>query len=152
MINRHMVSNKSGTGKIGKKGDIYSKATVYWYQQRPYMKVFLDSSEIPLDTNMVEQAIRPITVFRKNANWKATISYMEDLCMLYSVFMTAKKNGIDDVSKYLRTYCRAVYNHCVSKQWTEAIRTGKSLTKKIISWDMIDLSKDFDFTKYQIIK
>ena len=41
-----------------------------------------------------KQAIRPITVFRKNANWKATISYMEDLCMLYSVFMTAKKMAI----------------------------------------------------------
>lgn len=152
MIKRHMVSNKNNTSLVGKKGDIYSRACVYWYQQRPFIKEFLNDPLVPPDTNIVEQAIRPITVFRKNANWKATISYMEDLCMLYSVFMSAKKNGIDDVYGWLRTYCRDLYKYCIEKQWTAYIREGKSLTKKILTWDMVSLSEGFDFSKYQIIK
>lgn len=152
MIKRHMVSNKTNTGLVGKKGDVYSRACVYWYQQQPFIKEFLNDPLVPPDTNIVEQAIRPITVFRKNANWKATISYMEDLCMLYSVFMSAKKNGIDDVYGWLRTYCRDLYKYCIEKQWTAYIREGKSLTKKILTWDMVSLSEGFDFSKYQIIK
>ncbi|SFS87047.1 Transposase IS66 family protein [Succinivibrio dextrinosolvens] len=152
MIKRHMVSNKNNTSLVGKKGDIYSRACVYWYQQRPFIKEFLNDPLVPPDTNIVEQAIRPITVFRKNANWKATISYMEDLCMLYSVFMSAKKNGIDDVYGWLRTYCRDLYKYCIEKQWTAYIREGKSLTKKILTWDMVSLSEGFEFNKYQIIK
>lgn len=152
MIKRHMVSNKNNTSLVGKKGDIYSRACVYWYQQRPFVKEFLNDPMVPPDTNIVEQVIRPITVFRKNANWKATISYMEDLCMLYSVFMSAKKNGIDDVYGWLRTYCRDLYKYCIEKQWTAYIREGKSLTKKILTWDMVSLSEGFEFNKYQIIK
>ena len=152
MIKRHMVTNKNNTSLVGKKGDIYSRACVYWYQQQPFIKEFLNDPQVPPDTNIVEQAIRPITVFRKNANWKATISYMEDLCMLYSVFMSAKKNGIDDVYGRLRTYCRDLYRYCLQKQWTTYIREGKSLTKKILTWDMVSLSDGFDFSKYQIIK
>ena len=94
MIKHHMVSNKNNTCLVSKKGDIYSRACVYWYQQRPFIKEFLNDPLVPPDTNIVEQAIRPITVFRKNANWKATISYMEDLCMLYSLFMSAKKKTV----------------------------------------------------------
>lgn len=152
MIRRHMNPNKTNTGLVGKKGDAYSKACVYWYQQRPFIKAFLNDPTVPPDTNIVEQAIRPITVFRKNANWKATISYMEDLCMLYSVFMTAKKNDISDVYGWLRTYCRDLYKYCLEKQWTAYIKEGKSLTKKILTWDMPSLSEGFDFGKYQLIK
>lgn len=72
--------------------------------------------------------------------------------MLYSVFMSAKKNGIDDVYGWLRTYCRDLYKYCIEKQWTAYIREGKSLTKKILTWDMVSLSEGFEFNKYQIIK
>ncbi|WP_202107682.1 IS66 family transposase [Succinivibrio dextrinosolvens] len=57
------------------------------------MRQFFYDPAVPPDTNIVEQAISPITVFRKNSNWKSPISYMEELCMLYSVYMTAKKTA-----------------------------------------------------------
>lgn len=107
---------------------------------------------VPPDTNIVEQAIRPITVFRKNVNWKATISYMEDLCMLYSVFMSAKKNGIDDVYGWIQAYCRDLYKYCLEKEWTTYIKEGKTLTKKILVLYMESLSEGFDFSKYLRIK
>ena len=72
--------------------------------------------------------------------------------MLYSVFMSAKKNGIEDVYGWLRTYCRDLYKYCIEKQWTAYIREGKSLTKKILNWDMVSLSEGFEFSNYQIIK
>lgn len=118
----------------------------------PFIKEFFNDPMLPPDTNIVEQAIRPITVFRKNANWKATISYMEVLCMLCSVYMTARNNGISDVYGWLRTYCRDLYAFCLEKQWTACIKEGKSLTKKILVGDMISLSAGFDFSKYQLIK
>ncbi len=150
MVKRHMVESKKGL--VGKKGDPYARATVYWYQRRPYIKAFLDDPTIPIDSNIVEQAIRPLTVLRKNCNFKATIEYMQDLCMMYSVFMTAKKNGITDVYSYLRKYSRDLYQYCLEKQWTVYIKEGKSLTKKINTWDMVNLSIGFDFSQYQLIK
>ena len=127
MIKRHMSPKFYLEPK---KRDAYSRACVYWYQQRLFIRQFLNDPAVPPDTNIVEQAIRPITVFRKNSNWKASIFYMEDLCMLYSVYMTAKKNGIRDVYGWLRNYCRNLYAFCLEKQWTACIKDGKSLTKK----------------------
>ena len=147
-----MSPNKSNTGLVGKKGEAYSRACVYWYQLRPFILHFFNDPTVPPDTNIVEQAIRPITVFRKNSNWKATISYMEDLCMLYSVYLTAKKNGISDVYGWLRNYCRDIHAFCLEKQWTVCIKEGKSLTKKILVGDMISLSVGFDLSKYRLIK
>lgn len=72
--------------------------------------------------------------------------------MLYSVYLTAKKNCISDVYGWLRTYCRNLYAFCLEKQWTACIKEGKSLSKKNLVWDMVSLSTDFDFSKYQLIK
>ncbi len=66
MIRRHMVPNKKGTGMVGRKGDVYAKPSVYWYQQRPYMKYFLDDPSIPLDTNIVYYATFRNTQFLVN--------------------------------------------------------------------------------------
>ena len=131
MNKRNISPNKTNTRLVGKK-DAYSRVCVYWYKQRLLTLLLLNDAVVPPDTNIVEQAIRPITVFRKISNWKATISYMEELCMLYSVYMTAKKNGISDVYGWLRTYCRDLYAFCLEKQWTACIKDGKSLTKKIL--------------------
>ena len=103
------------------------------------------------DKNFVMQ-VRPITIFIKNTKRKATISYTEELCMLYSVFMTAKKNGISNVYGWPWTYCRDLYTFCLEKHWTACIKEGKSLSKIILVWDMVSLSTDFDFSKYQLIK
>lgn len=152
MIKRHMVSNNNNTNLVGKKGRSLLQSLRILVSAGPFIKEFLNDPMVPPDSNIVEQAMRPITVFRKNANWKATISYMEDLCMLYSVFMSAKKNGISDVYGGLWTYCRDLYAFCLEKQWTACIKEGKSLTKKILVREMVSLSTDFDFSKYQLIK
>lgn len=115
MNKRHISPHKTNTELVGKKGDAYSRVCVYWYQQRPFVRQFFNEPAVPPDTNIVEQAISPITVFRKNTNWNATISYTEELCMLYSVFMTAKKTASAMfmagfgliVEIYIRSVCKS---------------------------------------------
>jgi hypothetical protein len=61
-------------------------------------------------------------------------------------------NQVSGIYGWLRTYCRDLYKYCIEKQWTAYIKEGKSLTKKILTWDMVSLSEGFDFSNYQIIK
>lgn len=108
MEKRHLVSSKNGKRLVKKKGDPFADATAYWYNNKDKIDVFISNPKVSVDSNVVEQqAIRPITVLRKNINLKATVEYMDDLCMIYSVFETARKNNINDpVNKWLRLYAR----------------------------------------------
>ena len=152
MVKRHMTPSPNGSKLIKKKGDPFSDAAAYWYNNKSKFGVFFSEPEVPVDSNIVEQAIRPLTVLRKNICWKATVEYMEDLCMIYSVFETARKNRISDpVRDWLRPYARKLWIYCVEKKYTEEIRDGKSLEKKIISWNMQQLSNGFDFSAYNIL-
>ena len=151
MEKRHLVPSKSGKRLVKKKGDPFADATAYWYNNKDKFEIFISNPDVPVDSNVVEQAIRPITVLRKNINWKATVEYMEDLCMIYSVFETARKNNINDpVNEWLRPYARELWCYCVEKKYTQEIRDGMSLEKKIKSWDMQSLSEGFDFEKHNI--
>ena len=42
------------------------KALQYSLNQETYLRVFLDNSDVPMDNNTAERAIRPFTVGRKN--------------------------------------------------------------------------------------
>lgn len=151
MEKRHLVSSKNGKRLVKKKGDPFADATAYWYNNKDKFDVFISNPKVPVDSNVVEQAIRPITVLRKNINWKATVEYMDDLCMIYSVFETARKNNINEpVNKWLRPYARELWCYSVEKKYTQEIKDGMSLEKKIKSWDMQSLSEGFDFQKYNI--
>lgn len=151
MEKRHLFFSKNGKRLVKKKGDPFADATAYWYNNKDKFDVFISNPKVPVDTKVVEQAIRPITVLRKNINWKATVEYMDDLCMIYSVFETARKNNINDpVNKWLRPYARELWCYCVEKKYSQEIKDGMSLEKKIKFWDMQSLSESFDFQKYNI--
>jgi transposase len=77
------------------------KALQYSVKQMPRLKVFLESGLIPLDNNLVENAIRPYAVGRKN--W--LFSYHADgaaaSALYYSLTETAKANGLEPYSYFL---------------------------------------------------
>ncbi|WP_353889101.1 transposase [uncultured Parasutterella sp.] len=54
------------------------------------MRTFLDYEDIPLFTNKVENAIRPITILRKNCLFQHSPKYMEGMCMAYSTWRLSK--------------------------------------------------------------
>ena len=62
--------------------------------QKTYLRVFLDNSDVPMDNNTAERAIRPFTVVRKNWVNVDSIRGAEASAVMYSLVETAKANGL----------------------------------------------------------
>jgi transposase len=77
------------------------KALAYLDSQWPKLVRVLDDGRIPLDTNGVENAIRPFVIGRKNWLFADTVRGAEASANLYSVIETAKRSGIEPFA-YLR--------------------------------------------------
>ena len=62
--------------------------------QKTYLRVFLDNSDVPMGNNTAERAIRPFTVVRKNWVNVDSIRGAEASAVMYSLVETAKANGL----------------------------------------------------------
>jgi len=81
----HTVPPQSLTGK----------ALAYLDGQWPKLERVLEDGRLPLDTNAVENAIRPFVVGRKAWLFADTVAGAEASANLYSLVETAKANGIE---------------------------------------------------------
>lgn len=70
-----------------------------------------------------------------------------NIVIFFSVLSTNLRKNLN---KWLRPYARELWCYCVEKKYTQEIKDGMSLEKKIKSWDMQSLSEGFDFKKYNI--
>jgi len=77
------------------------KALGYLDRQWPKLVRVLDNGRIPLDTNGVENAIRPFVVGRKGWLFADTVRGAQASASLYSLIETAKANGLEPYA-YLR--------------------------------------------------
>lgn len=77
------------------------KALAYLDSQWPRLKRVLEDGRLPLDTNDVENAIRPFVVGRKAWLFADTVGGAEASANLYSLVETAKANRIEPFA-YLR--------------------------------------------------
>lgn len=71
------------------------KAVAYLHGQWPKLVRVFDYGFVPLDTNLVENAVRPFAVGRKNWLFAETVGGAEASANLYSVVETAKANGLE---------------------------------------------------------
>jgi len=71
------------------------KAMAYMHRQWPKLVRVLDDGRIPLDTNRVENAIRPFVVGRKNWLFADTVAGARASANLYGLIETAKANRIE---------------------------------------------------------
>jgi transposase len=71
------------------------KALAYLHRQWPKLIRVLDDGRLPLDTNLVENAIRPFVVGRKAWLFADTVGGARASANLYSLVETAKANGIE---------------------------------------------------------
>ena len=71
------------------------KALAYLDGQWPKLVRVFDYGHVPLDTNLVENAIRPFAVGRKNWLFADTVGGAEASANLYSLIETAKANRIE---------------------------------------------------------
>jgi len=77
------------------------KAMTYLHNQWPKLERVLLDGRLELDTNLVENAIRPFVIGRKNWLFADTVAGAEASANLYSLVETAKANGIEPFA-YLR--------------------------------------------------
>jgi hypothetical protein len=71
------------------------KALAYLNGQWPKLVRVFDHGEVPLDTNLVENAVRPFAIGRKNWLFADTVHGAEASANLYSLIETAKANDLE---------------------------------------------------------
>ena len=71
------------------------KALAYLDSQWPKLMRVFDYGHVPLDTNAVENAVRPFAVGRKNWLFADTVRGAQASANLYSLVETAKANGLE---------------------------------------------------------
>jgi transposase len=92
------------------------KALHYLHDQWPKLIRYLDDGRLRIDNNLVENAIRPFVVGRKNYLFCDTVKGAQASANLYSLIETAKANGID-----IGAYLRRVFSELPNAQTVEDI-------------------------------
>jgi transposase len=71
------------------------QAITYALGQEPKLRLFLSNGAVPIDTNAVENAIRPFVLGRKNWLFSGSPRGADSSALIYSLIETAKANGIE---------------------------------------------------------
>src|SRR3546814_17757417 len=76
---------------------------------------FLEDGRLELDTNPVENAIRPVALTRKNALFAGHEVGAENWALLASIVATCKLNGVDPVAYTARPLTAIIDGHPQSR-------------------------------------
>ena len=82
------------------KGSRLAKAITYVLNQKPYMMTYLEDGRCSLSNQISENAIRPITVGRKNWLFCDSTEGADASMAVYTLLETARANGLNPL-KYL---------------------------------------------------
>ena len=83
------------------------KAMNYAHKQWPKLIVYVENGRLRIDSNLTENAIRPLVIGRKNWLFCDTVAGANASANLYSLIETAKANGIEAYA-YLQTVFTAL--------------------------------------------
>ena len=75
-----------------------AKAIRYAIRHWPGLVMFLDDGRVEMDTNVVERAIRPHTLTRKNALFAGSDGGARHWALAMTLIQTAKLNGVDPMA------------------------------------------------------
>jgi transposase len=75
-----------------------AKAVRYALRHWPGLIAFLDDGRIEMDTNVVERAIRPVTLNRKNALFAGSDGGARHWAIAMTLIATAKLNGVEPMA------------------------------------------------------
>ena len=84
-------------GRVFAASDL-AKAIRYALRHWPGLVVFLDDGRVEMDTNVVERAIRPNTLTRKNALFAGSDGGARHWALAMTLIQTAKLNGVDPMA------------------------------------------------------
>ena len=95
-------------GRVSAVSDL-AKAIRYAIRHWPGLTVFLEDGRVEMDTNVVERAIRPNTLTRKNALFAGNDGGAVHWAIAMTLIQTAKLNGVNPMA-----YLADVLEHVVS--------------------------------------
>lgn len=95
-------------GRI-RPGSTLGKAISYTIPLWSRLEVFLDDGRVPIDNNLIENAIRPFTVGRRNWLFYDQSQGAEASTSFYTIIETAKANGIEPMH-----YLKFLFN-CIER-------------------------------------
>ena len=155
LAKKETQTNTAGVFESADKAKQIGSTVAYYMNRRASFHVFLDDPEVPPDSNAVERAIRPLTVLRKATDFKQSRDRTESLCILMSLYETAKANNIRDIPAWLLACGRAYYlyraNRTLTRRMQEGIKAGvdkdELLDARITSFTD-DAGDGFDWTPY----
>jgi len=81
-------------GRVSAASDL-AKAIRYALRHWPGLTVFLEDGRVEMDSNVVERAIRPVALGRKNALFAGSDGGARHWAMAMTLIQTAKLNGVD---------------------------------------------------------
>jgi transposase len=91
-----------------------SKALKYAMNRQASLQVFLSDPDVPLDTNHVERALRPIPMGRRNWLFCWTEIGAKQVGIIQSLLVTCKLQGVDPYT-YLMDILQRISQHPASK-------------------------------------
>lgn len=101
---------KAQLERVSQKGKL-AEAIRYALARWDGLSLFLDDGRVEMDSNIVERAIRPIALNRKNALFAGSDGGGEHWAVLASIIETCKLNGIDPQGYLADVITRIVQGH-----------------------------------------
>ena len=93
MVDAFFAYVKQNSGRVPKSGKA-REAFTYALNQEPYLRVFLENGNVPMDNNASERAIRGFCIGKKNWEMIDTVHGASASAIIYSISETAKANGL----------------------------------------------------------
>jgi transposase len=97
IVDALLVWLQDHVGRVSAVSDL-AVAIRYAIRHWPGLVVFLDDGRVEMDTNVVERAIRPHTLTRKNALFAGSDGGAHHWAIAMTLIQTAKLNGIDPMA------------------------------------------------------
>jgi hypothetical protein len=121
---REEQANNLSLGNIG-------KALLYAKNQLPQLEHYLRDGRVEIDNNLIENAIRPVALGRKNYLFAGSHQAAQWHAMMYSFFASCKVNGVDpqawleDVLARISGHSMLRLEELLPAQWKEAKTAAK---------------------------
>ena len=136
----HAVQGKTGVWKANHPNSksAVEAMVVYYMNSRNAFRAFTEDPHLPLSTNEAERQIRPVALSRHASHYIQSEQMFENLCMLYSVFETAERCGIEDPAEWIRLAAMSKQTFIIEKRFEQDCVTdnnGKNPSTGYVDWN-----------------
>jgi transposase len=90
------------------------QAIAYTYNLWPKLKTYIDDGKYEIDNNLIENAIRPLALGRKNYLFAGSHNAAQNAAMFYSFFATCKVNDVNPLA-WLTDVLNRIPDHKANK-------------------------------------